>query len=108
MNLRDKLKERLDQPAIAVEIEEWGETIYFKPLTCGDINKIQKKYPDFLTSMSGEGMVELILLKSLDKDGEKAFTLEDKPLLLREKMSVIAGIAGAILGSQFSEDHEKN
>lgn len=108
MSLRDKLKERVNQDALALEIREWDEIIYVKPLTCGEMSKLQKRHPDFLSKMSVEGMVDLIIMKCLDKDGDPAFTLEDKPLLLREKVNVITAITSEIIGSSLSEDYEKN
>lgn len=108
MSLRDKLKNRVNQDAVAIHVEAWDETLYVKPLTCGDMSKLQRKHPDFLSQMSAESMVDLIILKCLDQEGEKAFSLDDKALLLRESMNVIASIAASILGSQVTEDYEKN
>jgi hypothetical protein len=108
MSIRDKIKERLSSAPKAVYIEEWDETIYVKPLNCGEMSKLQNRHKDFLSNMTGEAMVDLILMKALDKDGEKAFDLEDKPYLLKESMSVIGSVAAGILGSQTSEDYEKN
>lgn len=109
MSLKDKLRAVLDNPELkSIYVEPWDETIWVKPLTIGEVNKLQKKHPDFFSNTSGEAMVDLILMKALDKDGEKSLSLEDKPYLLRQHPTVIASLAGAILGSEISEDHEKN
>ena len=108
MSLSQKLKDTLQTDVKSIYIEPWDETIWVKPLTIGEVTKLQKKYPDFFTNMTGEAMVELILMKALNKDGEKSLSLEDKPILMRQSPAVIANVAGAILGSDVSEDYEKN
>ena len=44
-------------------------------------------------------MVDLIIMKAEDKDGEKLFTLEDKPILMRESVAIISKIAGEMFSS---------
>jgi len=53
-------------------------------------------------------MVDLIILKAENADGEKLFTLEDKPVLMREEFTVIARVAGEMISATSAEDHEKN
>ena len=78
-------------------------------ITAGDIDKLQRKHKDFLNNMTMAGMVDLIILKAETKDGEKAFTLEDKPILMRESVNVIADLAGQMFSDVATiEDHEKN
>lgn len=108
MSILDKIKDRINSGTVAIEVKEWGETIYVTPLSCGDMGKLQKRHPNFLGNMTAEGMVDLIVLKAMDKEGEKVFTIEDKPILLRESLNVVASISAAIIGSQIEEDHEKN
>jgi len=108
MTIRDKIKERLNAAPVSFHVEEWDEVIYCTPLSCGEMSKIQSKHQNFLSNLTGDAMVDLILLKALDKDGEKLFGLEDKPYLLRENMAVISSVAANIIGAQISEDHEKN
>ena len=108
MSIRDKIKERLNVAPNSFYVEEWDEKVFATPLSCGDMSKLQSKHPNFLGNMSGEAMVDLILLKALNSEGEKMFDLEDKPILLRESMSVISSVVAGILGSQTTEDYEKN
>ena len=109
MSLRDKIAQnQAEAERLIVEVEPWGETIYAKPVTAGDVDHVARKYKDFLSSPSLGAMVELIIRKAEDKDGERIFTLEDKPLLMREPISVIASVFGAILKVDSVEDHEKN
>ena len=53
-------------------------------------------------------MVEMIIQKCEDESGDSAFTLEDKPILMGEPISVIANIFGSIFNATSIEDHEKN
>ena len=54
-------------------------------------------------------MVDLIILKAEDKNGERLFTLEDKPHLMRESLSVVSRVSAEMLQSVASiEEHEKN
>lgn len=96
-----------------VEVAEWGEGdeplhLYFTEVSARDIEKVQRKHPDFLTNPSMSAMVEMIIIKCEDQAGEKAFTLEDKPILLGETVSVIAKVFGAVFNADSVEDHEKN
>jgi len=95
------------------DVEEWGEgdhplRLYFTEISARDIEKVQRKYPKFLSDTSMSAMVEMIILKCEDEAGDKAFTLEDKAILLGETVSVIASVFGAIFSGDSAEDHEKN
>ena len=50
----------------------------------------------------------MIIAKCEDEAGEKAFTLEDKPILMGEPINVIAKLFGSVFASDSVEDHEKN
>lgn len=96
-----------------IEVAEWGEPgapekVYYGPLLAGELNRIQRKHPSFLQSASFDAMVDLIILKSENGQGEKLFTLEDKPVLMREEVNVISRLAGALMSGQAIEDIEGN
>jgi len=103
---------RAEKERSFVEVEEWGDDapliLYFTEVTARDIDRIQRKHPNFLTSPTLPAMVETIILKCEDEQGDKAFTLEDKPILMGETISVIAHVFGAVFGSTEVEDAEKN
>lgn len=95
------------------EVEEWGDdgeplVIYYGALTAGDMNRIQRKHPNFLNNPTLEAFVEIIILKALDKDGEKLFDLGDKPVLMREEVSVVSKVANALMSGADPEELEKN
>lgn len=104
---------RADQQRGFVDVEEWGEggnplRLFFTSVSARDIEKVQRKYKDFLTNTSLGAMVEMVIEKCEDEKGDKAFTLEDKPILMGEPVAVIANVFGAVFNSNSIEDHSKN
>lgn len=104
---------RADQQRGFVDVEEWGEgetplRLFFAKVSARDIEKIQRKYKDFLTNTTLAAMVEMLIEKCEDEKGDKAFTLEDKPILMGEPVSVIASVFGAVFNATSIEDHAKN
>jgi hypothetical protein len=104
---------RADQQRGFVDVEEWGEgdvslRLFFTSVSARDIEKVQRKYKDFLTNTSLGAMVEMIIEKCEDEKGDKAFTLEDKILLMGEPVGVIAKVFGAVFNATSSEEHAKN
>jgi hypothetical protein len=53
-------------------------------------------------------MVDLIVLKAENGQGEKLFTLEDKAVLMREEVAVISTVAAALMSGTSAEEAEKN
>ncbi len=112
MSLIDHIK-GLPEVRRKASVEEWGEDgkpaiLYALPLSVMDMSWVQKKHKEFLNSMQVEGMVDLIIRKTETEDGKRAFTLEDKPVLMRKvSLSTIAGIFGDLWGD-LGEDAEKN
>lgn len=104
---------RAEQQRNSFDVEEWGEAetplrLYFTQVSARDIEKVQRKHPNFLSDPSMSSMVEMIILKSEGEDGEKLFTLEDKATLLGEPVNTIAKVFGAVFNTETAEDHEKN
>ena len=86
-----------------IEVAEWGDdaplAIYTGALTCSDVDKLQRKHKDFMSSPTVAAMVDLLIMKAESKDGEKLFTLEDKPFLMREPVTLISTISGQMFSS---------
>ena len=103
------------QPEVRASVsgESWGEddkpaVLYALPLSVLDMSWVQRRHKDFLTQMQAEGMVDLIIRKVEDEGGEKCFTKEDKPILMRKvSLSVVAGIFGDLWGD-LGEDAGEN
>ena len=114
MSLAKRIAERQNASRKTIEVIEWGEDedspliIHFSPMLALEIEKIQRKHPNFFQQMTVQGMVDLIILKAEGQDGEKLFTLEDKPVLMREEFTVIARVSAEMMTSRTVEEHEKN
>lgn len=114
MSIAKRLAARQEAERSKIEVAEWGEDentpliVYYGPFLAIDMDKIQRKHKDFLSNVTFAGMVDVIIMKAEDENGEKLFTLEDKPVLMREKTNTIARIAGAFMTSESVEDQEKN
>ena len=114
MSLGQKIAARRQKEARVIEVEEWGEDgapllVHIYPLTAGDMNKIQKKHRNFLNDMTIDGMVDLIILKAGDADGNRLFSVADKTHLMDEPLPLISSIAARMFGDiEGVEDAEKN
>lgn len=113
-NLRERIAaNRAARERKSVEVDEWGEdgvplTIYFTEVTARDVDRIQRKHKDFLANPTIAGMVEVIINKAEDAEGEKMFTLEDKPVLMGEPLGLIASVFGVAFSGLSVEEQEKN
>ena len=104
---------RAEKAREVVEVPEWGEEgdplrLFFTSVTARDIEKVQRKHKDFLSSPTMSAMVETLIIKCEDENGDLAFTLEDKPILMGEPVGIIAKIFGAVFQADTTEEHEKN
>ena len=90
--------------------EDGGDLVIFStPVSARDLRKIQSKHKNFLQDMQIEGMVDLIILKALDQNGDRAFTLEDKQTLMDCEIAIISDISSKMFGSDSDLDSiEKN
>lgn len=112
MSIAKRIADRTSQKK-HIDVAEWGEDgepekVYFGPLLAGELNRIQRKHPTFLQSASFDAMVDLIVLKAEKGDGTKLFTLEDKPVLMREEVEIISRVASELMKGSSVEEHEKN
>jgi len=112
MSIAERIKARTSQKR-HIEVAEWGENgnperVFYGPLLAGELNRIQRKHPSFLQSASFEGMVDLIILKAENGQGEKMFTLEDKAILMPEEVEVISRVAAEFMSGTSAEQAEKN
>lgn len=94
-----------------IEVPEWGApgaplVLFAPPVTLLDKQVLHGRYKDGgIQAM----YVHALILKAQREDGAPAFTLEDKPQLMRSvEPAVVERIAEAILASRSVEDAEKN
>lgn len=97
-----------------IEVPEWiidgvPLKIYVYPLTAGDLMKLERKHKDFMQRQTMESMLDLIILKAGDADGNRLFTVADKLDIASLDLEVVAAVAGQMFGQIDSvEDAEKN
>jgi len=113
MGLGERIAAKRQAARRVIEVVEWGDDsalqMWVSPLTCADVDKLQRKHKDFLQNMSIAAMVDLIIQKAEDKEGEKLFTVEDKPFLMREQITVVSRVAAEMFATIITtEEHEKN
>lgn len=99
MGLAKELRTRRKVQTREVVVPEWGDEsgdfkLYCRPITCNDLNRLQKKHPDFLNNTTVGAMVDLICMKAEDEGGSKLFSsAEDRIDLMGEETNVISEIA---------------
>ena len=114
MSLIETIRKRQHASRRNLEVPEWGEedgtplTIYFGKFLAHDLDRLQRKHRDFVTNINVAGMVDMIIMKAQNRDGDLLFTLEDKPTLMREPVELISRIAGEMMTANSAEEHEKN
>jgi hypothetical protein len=116
MGLAKELRNRRQVNARKIEVEAWADpdgqpfAMYCFPITCYDINQLQKKHPKFMENTTMAAMIDLIVMKASDESGSRLFTSpEDRTDLMGEETSVISSIAEQMFAEIESvEDQEKN
>ena len=110
MNVIDRVKAQFESLGIKkIEVAEWGEegkplTIYSSPITLSEKRSLFKgaKNDDI------GGLVDVIVLKAKDSEGNKIFKLDDKQVLLNNAdTNVIGRVASEILSAVSYEEAEK-
>lgn len=103
-NATAHFKSALSGELKSVEVPEWDTTIYFRTATTF---ATEKKILDLHSKgETVEALVETLLAKSLDKDGNRVFTNADKIVMMREvDPEVIIRIVGAM---QAAKEEAKN
>tara|TARA_Y100001938_G_C7859597_1_gene314890 strand:+ start:55 stop:396 length:342 start_codon:yes stop_codon:yes gene_type:complete len=113
MKFIDRAKAHFESLGVQqIEVEEWVDEdgkpsiIYWNPITLSEKNKLFKK-SDNMTDVSI--LADVVIMKALDKDGKKLFTLEDKlPLMHKVDSDVLSKIATAMVQVPSPEDVKKN
>ena len=113
MNISERLKQmQSDQEMYPITLPGLGEdgsdlVVYFNKLTVREDEKLRKKHPTFYKAMtdgdipSVSAMVDLIILKCKDEEGNSIFAQADSMYLLNQDVGYITGIATAMLEKLF-------
>lgn len=116
MGLAKELRSRREVGRRKISVEAWADKseeafeLFCRPITCYDLNEIQKRHPKILEAPTVASMVDLIIMKAEDQGGEKLFTsAEDRIDLMGEETAVISSIAEEMFAEIGSvEEMEKN
>jgi len=115
MSLAKELRKRRKQARRKIDVAEWGDkdgpfSLYCRPLTCYDLNELQKRHPQVMQNPSIGAMVDLIVMKAESQDGERLFTAADDRIeLMGEETTIVSHIANEMFGTiDPFEDVEKN
>tara|TARA_R110000772_G_scaffold94907_1_gene193129 strand:+ start:1061 stop:1396 length:336 start_codon:yes stop_codon:yes gene_type:complete len=110
MSVIDRVKEHFESQGVKkIEVAEWGEegqplVIYCSPFTLAEKRNLFKGARNDDLGV----LVDAIMLKAKDKDGNKIFKLDDKHSLLNKAdPDIIARVSTEMLNSASLEEAEK-
>jgi hypothetical protein len=112
MKIIDRAKSHFESLGVqSIEVEEWQDEkgqptiIYWQPITLAEKKKLFNK----TENLNDAGLLaDVVVMKALDKNGDKLFSLEDK-LALNHKVDsdVLSRIAVAMVQTPSAEDLKK-
>jgi len=113
MKIIDRAKSHFESLGVqSIEVSEWKDEdgkptiIYWNPITLSEKNKLFKR-SDNMSDVSI--LADIVLMKALDKNGNKIFTLEDKLVLMHKVDSdVLSKVATAMVQAINPEEVKKN
>ena len=113
MKIIDRAKSHFESLGVQhIEVPEWKDEagnpsiIYWNPINLSEKNKLFRK-SDNLNDVSI--LADILIMKSLDKDGNKLFTLEDKIALMHKVDSdVLSRVATEMVKAITPEEVKKN
>jgi len=112
MNLIDKIKTQFDEkmskePSV-IEVPEWDEKIYYRPMTGKQRDAIMKLVAE---NKYFEASVEALIQRARTEDGKRVFSQGHKPILMNQGDSTVIERVAEEMGTweqQLSEDDVKN
>ena len=113
MKVIDRAKSHFESLGVqSIDIPEWKDDdgkstkVFWNPITLSEKNKLFKK-SDNLNDISI--LADIVVMKALDKDGKKMFSLEDKLALMHKVDSdVLSRIATSMVQAIQPEEVKKN
>ena len=110
MSVIDRVKDHFESQGLKkIEVAEWGEEgkpliIYSKPFTLAEKRNLFKGARNDDLAV----LVDAIVLKAIDEQGNKIFKLDDKKTLLNNAdPDIVATVATQMLNTISFEDAEK-
>ena len=113
MSVIDRVKSHFETlQTLIIEVPEWKDedgkpsVIFWNPINLFEKNKLFKKSEN-LSDVSI--LADIVIMKSLDKDGKKIFKLDDKmDLLTKVDSDVLSRVATAMVQVISPEEVKKN
>ena len=113
MSVIDRAKSHFESLGTqSIEVPEWKDddgnptVIYWNPITLAEKKRLFQK-SDNLNDVGI--LADIILMKAIDKNGKKLFTLEDKiPLMHKVDSDVLAKVATQIIQTITPDEVKKN
>ena len=113
MKIIDRAKSHFESLGVqSIEIPEWQDedgkptVIYWNPITLSEKTKLFKK-SDNMSDVSI--LADILVMKALDKDGNKIFTPENKlTLMYKVDSDIVARVANAMVQTISPEEVKKN
>jgi hypothetical protein len=112
MNVLERAKAHFDAQGVTrIEVPEWPDekgnptVMYSQPFTLADRKKLIK----YAQEDDLEFIVRMVIMKCETQDGEKAFDLSDKPVLMNKvDPNIVARIAATDYAAPSKEDQLGN
>jgi hypothetical protein len=113
MKIIERAKSHFESLGVqSIEIPEWKDAdenptiVYWNPITLSEKNKLFKNSSN-LSDVSI--LADIVIMKGLDKDGNKIFTLEDKLVLMHKVDSdILSRIATSMVQAITPDEVKKN
>lgn len=103
MEVIDKAVKHYESSRKSIHIPEWDAEIFFFPPTVSEIKKISQ-----ISDSGYEETVNLVIEKSLDKEGKRVFNRGDKLRLTDSvPIKILARLASAIRGEKQEQEQER-
>ena len=108
MGLIDKIASLYDEaPLSRIDVPEWGDAVYYKPLTPNELDCVRKEVKDTDTAIIFSA--QMVILKALDADGKRLFCNADRQVLVHKgSVDVIVRVSEQMRETPTVEDAEKN
>ena len=112
MKIIDRAKSHFESLGVqSIEVEEWQDekgqptVIYWQPITLAEKKKLFSR----TENLNDAGLLaDVVIMKAIDKDGEKIFSLEDKlPIMHKVDSDVLSKIAVAMVQTPSPEELKK-
>lgn len=100
--LSDLLRKSREFTRRSVTVRIGGEnvTLYAKPLTGQEIDKILVRHPEFASKPTNAAVVDIIIMKAETESGDPAFDIGDKAPLLMQDISILNQIHSGLFPNE--------